>query len=72
MDALLARQGMKARGQCPLFRLIEGQDGAALFERLARHAILSRPFEENSGWLRLGLPGDESAWARLGRALADG
>jgi cobalamin biosynthetic protein CobC len=72
MDALLARQGMKARGQCPLFRLIEGQDGAALFERLARHALLSRPFEENSGWLRLGLPGDESAWARLGRALADG
>lgn len=72
LDALLARHGLVARGECPLFRLVEVEDGFALFDRLARRAILTRPFEENRGWLRLGLPGDAAALERLDRALADG
>ncbi|AEG51326.1 L-threonine-O-3-phosphate decarboxylase [Sphingobium chlorophenolicum L-1] len=72
LDAVLARHGLAARGECPLFRLIELEDGPALFDRLARRAILTRPFEENRRWLRLGLPGDAAALARLDRALADG
>ncbi|HEX7823232.1 MAG TPA: aminotransferase class I/II-fold pyridoxal phosphate-dependent enzyme [Sphingobium sp.] len=72
LDIVLRRAGYAPVGECPLFRLIETQDGAALFERLAGHAILTRPFEQQAGWLRLGLPDDEAEFARLERALADG
>lgn len=72
LDAVLARRGFKAIGDCPLFRLIETADAAALFERLARHAILTRPFDYDPCWLRLGLPANREALDRLDRALADG
>jgi cobalamin biosynthetic protein CobC len=55
-----------------LFRLIETADAAALFERLARHAILTRPFDYDPRWLRLGLPANREALDRLDAALADG
>lgn len=72
LDAVLARRGFKAIGACPLFRLIETADAAALFERLARHAILTRPFDYDPCRLRLGLPANREALDRLDRALADG
>ncbi|MBE1528503.1 cobalamin biosynthetic protein CobC [Sphingopyxis sp. OAS728] len=72
LDALLARQGFRPTGDCPLFRLIEVDDAQALFERLARRAILTRPFADQPRWLRIGLPADADARARLEAALADG
>jgi cobalamin biosynthetic protein CobC len=72
LDAVLARRGFNAVGACPLFRLIETDDAAALFERLARRAILTRPFDYDPRWLRIGLPADGVALARLDAALADG
>ncbi|HKY82308.1 MAG TPA: threonine-phosphate decarboxylase [Sphingobium sp.] len=72
LDVLLARHGLPARGACPLFRLVETPDAAALFDRLARHAILTRPFESEPRWLRFGLPAGEAEMARLDAALADG
>jgi cobalamin biosynthetic protein CobC len=69
LDAVLRRAGFEPRGDCPLFRLIETDDAMALFDRLARHAILTRPFDEQPRWLRLGLPADEAALARLEAAL---
>ncbi|KXU33746.1 threonine-phosphate decarboxylase [Sphingobium sp. 22B] len=72
LDGLLARHGLGARGECPLFRLVEVEDGWTLFDRLARRSILTRPFEEDRRWLRIGLPADTRALARLDRALADG
>lgn len=72
LDALLVRQGQRPTGNCPLFRLIETDNAHALFERLARRAILTRPFAEQSRWLRIGLPADADACARLEAALADG
>ncbi|MEN3748182.1 aminotransferase class I/II-fold pyridoxal phosphate-dependent enzyme [Sphingomonas sp. HF-S3] len=72
LDAVLARHGHVATGGSPLFRLIEVDDGIALFERLARHAILTRPFAEQPRWLRIGLPADGAALDRLDAALADG
>ena len=72
LDAMLRDHGFRAWGACPLFRLIETDDAGALFERLARRAILTRPFAYHSRWLRLGLSADERAMARLDRALADG
>lgn len=72
LDALLARTGLKATGACPLFRLIETTKALHLFERLARRAILTRPFDERPDWLRIGLPEDPHALARLKAALQDG
>lgn len=69
LDAVLRRAGFEPRGDCPLFRLIETDDATALFDRLARHAILTRPFDEQRRWLRLGLPADDVALARLEAAL---
>lgn len=72
LDALLDTYGLKARGDCALFRLVETPEAHRLFTRLARHGILTRPFGYASQWLRFGLPGDAASWARLERALADG
>ncbi len=68
MDALLARHGLVARGACPLFRLVEDDRAPAVFARLARAGILTRPFEEDARRLRLGLPA--GGFARLAAALA--
>ena len=59
-------------GACPLFRLLGVEDGPALFDRLARRAILTRPFADNPRWLRIGLPADTIAADRLEAALRDG
>ncbi len=72
LDAMLARHGLAATGGCPLFRLIEVDDAAALFDRLARRAILTRPFDHDPRRLRIGLPGSDDALARLDCALGDG
>lgn len=71
LDAVLMRHGLSAIGACPLFRLVQG-DAMALFDRLARHAILTRRFDYDQRWLRLGLPPRPDALDRLDRALADG
>ena len=72
LDAMLVRRGHQPVGACPLFRLIEVPDARALFERLARRAILTRPFADRPHWLRIGLPADAAALARLEAALTDG
>ena len=72
LDAVLIRRGYQPIGACPLFRLIEVDDARGLFEQLARRAILTRPFADQPRWLRIGLPADADALARLDAALADG
>ncbi|MBV1687452.1 pyridoxal phosphate-dependent class II aminotransferase [Novosphingobium sp. G106] len=72
LDIMLKGHGLMPIGDCPLFRLIETDNGGALFERLARRSILTRPFADNPRWLRLGLPADERGLVRLDRALALG
>ena len=72
LDAVLGRHGLHAVGDSPLFRLVEHRDAAAIFERLARAGILTRPFRDRPDWLRLGLPDGEAAFDRLDRALGRG
>lgn len=72
LDAMLRRRGLLPVGACPLFRLVDVADADATFAQLARHAILTRPFDYDPRWLRLGLPGSAAALERLERALADG
>ncbi|WP_239017854.1 threonine-phosphate decarboxylase [Sphingomonas aracearum] len=72
LDALLRRHGLEAQGACPLFRLVDHRDAGAVFERLSRRGILTRPFEDRPSWLRFGLPADGAAFDRLDKALAGG
>ncbi|PJI87393.1 pyridoxal phosphate-dependent class II aminotransferase [Sphingomonas koreensis] len=72
LDQLLRAHGHIPIGACPLFRLIETADAQALFERLARRSILTRPFDYDPRWLRIGLPADAEALDRLDSALANG
>lgn len=70
LDRVLIAHGFAPTGTCPLFRLIETNDAQTLFERLARRSILTRPFEDNPRWLRIGLPPNPQALERLDAALA--
>ncbi|HCW60975.1 MULTISPECIES: aminotransferase class I/II-fold pyridoxal phosphate-dependent enzyme [Sphingobium] len=72
LDALLTDHGYSPIGACPLFRLIEVDDAHALFDQLARQAILTRPFADRRHWLRIGLPRDAASFDRLDRALRHG
>ncbi|WP_206335918.1 threonine-phosphate decarboxylase CobD [Rhizorhabdus phycosphaerae] len=72
LDRVLQSHGYAPQGGCPLFRLVETEDAAFLFERLARHHILVRPFAEYSRWIRFGLPDSALSLERLDRALGDG
>lgn len=69
LDGEVEPLGWSLVGGTPLFRLYATGDARAAQERLARAHIWSRLFAEKPGWLRLGLPGNESEWARLKLAL---
>ncbi|MGC4252583.1 MAG: threonine-phosphate decarboxylase CobD [Sphingobium sp.] len=69
LDEVLTGCGYRPLGSCPLFRLIVTDDATALFERLAKQAILTRPFDYEPRWLRIGLPETDEALDRLQRAL---
>lgn len=70
LDALLVRAGLEVIGGTSLFRLVRTRDAAGLFQSLGSAGILVRRFAEHPAWLRIGLPGGESEWQRLERALA--
>lgn len=72
LDAVLSAAGLNPGGACPLFRLVETPSAPALFDRLARQAILTRPFAEDPRRLRLGLPGSAEALERLASVLGHG
>jgi cobalamin biosynthetic protein CobC len=69
LDALLRDAGWRIIGGTRLFRLAAHADARGAFERLLAAGILTRPFADERTWLRFGIPGDESAWERLGAAL---
>lgn len=69
LDRLLEQAGAEIVGGTPLFRLAKVATATAWFERLARSGILVRPFAERPGWLRFGIPAEDSQWARLAEAL---
>jgi cobalamin biosynthesis protein CobC len=70
LDGLTGDAGWQFVGGTPLFRLYETGNAQRAQELLARRHIWSRTFSYNASWLRLGLPGDEAEWQRLGAALS--
>lgn len=71
MDVLISQAGFDVLGGTALFRLIDSENAEALYHHLARRGILSRKFQYEPHWLRLGLPGREEDWEKLEVALAD-
>ena len=69
LDALLVRAGLAPIGGTSLFRLVRTAEAARWFKSLGEAGILVRRFDEHPAWLRFGLPGAESEWQRLERAL---
>jgi cobalamin biosynthetic protein CobC len=70
LAAWFARHGLTPRGGCALFQSIATERTATLDERPARGGILTRLFTPPG--LRFGLPGTETAWARLEAAAQTG
>lgn len=72
LDALAQVTGWSLVGGTELFRLYKTADATEAQDRLARRQIWTRAFPYSATWLRLGLPGTEGEWERLGAALRDG
>jgi cobalamin biosynthetic protein CobC len=70
LDAVLLAGGLKVAGGCALFRAALAGDAPAVHDRLARHGIWTRIFEDWPGLIRFGLPRDGGGLARLADALA--
>lgn len=69
LDQLMAANGITPIGGTDLFRLYEVNDARNWHRHLAHRKILTRIFPYSDTWLRLGLPGAETAWTRLAEAL---
>jgi len=69
LDDLALDRGFRLVGGAPLFRLYDTGDAIAAQAHLAGARIWSRIFSGRAGWLRLGLPGEETEWTRLATAL---
>ena len=69
LDRLLQSAGLHVVGGTPLFRLTQLKEAPALFRRLCRAGILTRPFQARPDWLRFGIPHARQEWMRLEAGL---
>jgi cobalamin biosynthesis protein CobC len=69
LDRLLQSANLEIAGVTPLFRLGQMDHAPALFSRLCRAGILTRPFVDRPDWLRFGIPHVPADWMRLEAAL---
>ena len=70
LATLLSGHGLTPSAGCAFFQWRRDERAAALHDALARRGILTRLFDVPVS-LRLGLPGDEAAFARLDSALRE-
>jgi cobalamin biosynthesis protein CobC len=69
LDRLLQSADLGIAGATPLFRLVQMKQAPALFRRLCRAGILTRPFLDRPDWLRFGIPHAPAVWMRLEAVL---
>ena len=69
LDSILSAHGLQLVGGTDLYRLFLCAEAGTYFERLARAGILVRAFQDHPDWLRFGLPGTDSDFERLDKAL---
>lgn len=70
IDDMAKGKGWALVGGTELFRLYQTPNAKEAQEHLARHHIWSRIFPWSPSFIRLGLPGSPSEWARLQEAMA--
>ncbi|MEM1139589.1 MAG: threonine-phosphate decarboxylase CobD [Pseudomonadota bacterium] len=70
LNAILKAGGMRPVGGTSLFRFVETDDAYTAFNRLAGAGIYGRRFAWSQTHLRVGLPADAEAEARLRAALS--
>jgi cobalamin biosynthetic protein CobC len=70
LDRLLQFADLEIAGATPLFRLVQTDYTPALFGRLCRAGILTRPFLDRPDWLRFGIPHAPAEWKRLEAVLS--
>ncbi len=70
LGRLLAENGFAPAGGTALFQWVRTPQATSLYEQLAQRGILTRLFTAPAS-LRFGLPGDETQWQRLARALQE-
>ncbi len=70
LDDLIRKTGLSPSGGTHLFRFVRDARAASLHRALGEAGIHVRRFEAMPDALRFGIPGDESAWARLEAALS--
>ena len=71
LDQLVSSKNIKAIGGTDLFRLYEVKNAHKIQDKLAQSFIWSRIFPYSENWLRLGIPGNQSEWIRLAKALEE-
>lgn len=71
LDDVLTANGLDVVGGTNLFRLLSHSNAWGLHTALARRRIWTRCFSYRRDWLRIGLPPDTRARARLGGALKE-
>ncbi len=69
LSVILKRAGLQEIGGTALFSLIEHEKAHELYVTLCEKHILVRKFDYVPQWLRIGLPLDDMALARLEKAL---
>ena len=69
LDALLEPVADRPLRGTSLYRLLESRQAPDLFVHLGHRGIWVRRFQHDSGLLRFGLPGNETAWKRMADAL---
>lgn len=69
LDQVAITAGFTPIGGTDLFRLYDTPNAAAAQRQLAKAKILGRVFPYSKTWLRLGLPGEDTAFVRLQAAL---
>lgn len=72
LDAVLDHAGLKRIGGTGLFVLVEHPDAGALHRHLCEAQILTRKFDYDPHWLRIGLAPDAEGDQRLADALRRG
>ncbi len=70
LDRVLEANNLAVRGGTDLFRYVEVETADRAWRHLARAGIYVRRFEAQPGRLRIGIPADEIAMARLNEALS--
>ena len=69
LDAVLNPTGLRVVGGTALFRFVEVDNAGSVWHRLAKCGISVRRFDWSRSRLRIGLPPDADAGARLAQAL---